>query len=95
MIKPGRARRTVGFAVGMATGCGVAAGSGRKFSRALMRHLLHVRRLRQLLRDDTGQRAENSLLLLDGKGHPQPLWNRMTIYLPAARGGQRRFEIYA
>ena len=54
-----------------------------------------VRRLRQLLGDDAGQRAENLFSLLDGKGHPQPLRNRLTVYLAAARGGQRRFEIDA
>jgi hypothetical protein len=32
------------------------------------------------------------LLLLDGKGHPQPLWNRLTIYLAAARGGTTAFR---
>ena len=62
-----------------------------------MRHLLEVRRLRQLLGDDADQCAENSISLLDGKGHPQPLRIRLTIYLAAraARGGQRRFEIGA
>jgi hypothetical protein len=40
-----------------------------------------------MLGDDAGQRAENLLSLLDGKGHPQPLRIRLTIYLAAARGG--------
>ncbi len=95
VIKPGRARRTNGIALDIAAGRGVIAGNGRAVSRALIRHLIYVRRLRQLLSDDAGQRAENLLLLLDGKGHPQPLRKRLTSYLPAARGGQRRFEIYA
>jgi len=71
----------------MATGRGVAGGSGWIGLRALMRHLLYVWRLRQLLGDDTGQCGENSFSLLDGEGHPKLLRLGMTVYLPAARGG--------
>ena len=39
-----------------------------------------------MLSDDAGQSAED-LLLLDGKSRPQPLKNRLTIYLAVARGG--------
>ena len=44
-----------------------------------------------MLSDDADERAENLLLLLDGKGHPQSLRNRLTIYLAAARGGTTAF----
>ena len=52
-----------------------------------MRHLLHVRRLRQLLGGNTGQRAENLFSLLDGKSHPYPPRIQLPNYFAAARGG--------
>ena len=52
-----------------------------------MRHLLDVGRIRQLLGDDAGQSAENSLSLLGGERHPKPLRIEMTVYVAAARGG--------
>ena len=56
-------------------------------SRALMRHLLDVWRLRQLLGDDAGQCAQNSFSLRDGNGHPKLLRIGLAVYLVAARGG--------
>jgi len=92
VIRPGRTRRTAGIELGEATGCGVVEGRAGLVSRVLMRHLLAVRRLRQLLGDDTGQCAENSFSLPDGERHPKLLNCGMTLYLAAARGETMAFR---
>src|SRR5262245_28280330 len=85
VIKPGRALRKNGFVTGGRWGADTE--HGRIASGAVIRHLLHARRLCQLLGGDASERAENLFSLFDGKGHPKPPGFRAMAYLRTARGG--------
>ncbi len=70
---------------GTNAGCGIDAGGGQMVSRAIMRHLLYVRRLRQLLGGDAGQRVE-SVLVARRQESPISAEDSVANYFAAAGG---------